>query len=171
VVLMGSASSVHEALPWSRQLSAWLQPILSGEVRRPLLGICYGHQLIAQLAGGKVGWLSSDRSRRRGVERTTLDGGDLLPGRHELSVVVSHREEVRQVPEGYRVSASRPSVAIDGLEHRALPIFSFQFHPEAGREFAVHAGIEVGQLDETVRRDGQRVLDAFRERVVRESAG
>ena len=70
------------------------------------------------------------------VEESTLDGSRLLPDESSLRVVVSHREEVKRAPDEYRVTASRGPVAIDGLEHRTRPVFSFQFHPEAGGEFA-----------------------------------
>jgi GMP synthase-like glutamine amidotransferase len=165
VVLMGSASSVHDSPHWLRPLRAWLRPILDGSVRVPLLGICYGHQLIAHLAGGDVGWLQDDRARRHGVETSRLEGGRLLPGSHELRVMVSHREEVKRAPRRYRTCASRPGVAVDGLEHESLPIFSFQFHPEGREEFASHAEIPREEVDEVVLRDGRRLLGAFREYV------
>ena len=47
------------------------------------------------------------------------------------------------------------------------PVFSFQFHPEAGDEFAGRAGIEPALLDPRVRADSRRLLDAF-QRVVSE---
>jgi len=165
VVLMGSASSVHEIPAWLRPMQGWLKSILDGEVQVPLLGICYGHQLIAHLAGGEVGWLHEDRDRRHGVETSQLEGGRLLPGHHELRVMVSHREEVKRAPSRYRGCATRPGVALDGLEHESLPIFSFQFHPEGRDEFAGHAEIPREDVDEVVRRDGRRVLGAFRELV------
>jgi len=170
VVLMGSASSVHDAPVGLHPIGACLEPILIGEVRIPLLGICYGHQLIAHLAGGEVGWLHDNRERRYGVEISRLEGGRLLPGQHELHVMVSHREEVKQTPSGYRVCASRPGVAVDGLEHERLQIFSFQFHPEGRGEFAGHAEIPLGDDAPAVRRDGRRLLGAFRD-VVRGDQG
>jgi GMP synthase-like glutamine amidotransferase len=167
IVLMGSAVSVHDELPWLAALSSWLRPILDGEVGVPLLGICFGHQLIAHLGGGKVGWVSEDHRKRVGVSESSLAGGRLLPGNHALSVVVSHNEEVQQVPPGFRVCATRDDIAIDGLEHERHPVFSFQFHPEAREEFAVNAGIPPERIDARVRDDGQRVLGAFRDRVIR----
>jgi len=162
---MGSAISVHDDPAWLRPIRSWLQPILDGDARIPVLGICYGHQLIAHAAGGDVGWLQVDRERRRGVETSRLAGGRLIPGSQDLRVMVSHREEVKRAPSGYRICASRPGVAVDGLEHEQLPIFSFQFHPEGREEFAGHAGIPAEDLDETVRGDGRRLLAAFRNQV------
>lgn len=164
IVLMGSAASVHDEIPWLAAVSDWLRPLVCGEVRVPVLGICFGHQLIAHLAGGVVDWVAADRAKLVGVARSNLSGGRLLPGDHELSVVVSHREEVKRKPPGFRVCASRGAIAIDGLEHERLPLFSFQFHPEARDEFAAHAGIPVDQIDARIHDDGRRLLRAFLDR-------
>jgi len=171
IVLMGSAASVHDDLPWLGALAAWLAPLLEGRVQRPLLGICFGHQLIAHVAGGEIGYLAEDRAKRVGVETSELEGSRLLPGRHTLRVVVSHREEVRGVPRSFRLVARRPGVAADGIEHDRLRVFSFQFHPEAREEFAAHAGLEPGAIDARVREDSRKLLGAFRRQVLEARAG
>jgi GMP synthase-like glutamine amidotransferase len=161
VVLMGSAASVHDEHAWLPPLGEWLAPIVRGDARVPLLGICFGHQLLAHLAGAEVGWIGPGRAKRVGVETSRLDGGRLLPGHHDLRVVVSHREEVKSVPAGYRSTATRGPIAIDGLEHESLPLFAFQFHPEAREDFAARAGIVTTAIDDRVRADSRRLLDAF----------
>jgi GMP synthase-like glutamine amidotransferase len=165
VVLMGSRASVHDDLGWLTALSAWIEPLLDGTTSLPVLGICFGHQLVAHLSGAEVGFVSEDRVKRTGVETTVLHGSSLLPHDAGLSVVVSHREEVKTCPSGFRAVARRAPIEIDGLEHETLPIFSFQFHPEAREEFARHAGIDEAAIDEKVRRDNRRLLQAFQRRV------
>lgn len=165
VVLMGSRASVLDDLEWLKALAAWMEPLVKGNVHVPVLGICFGHQLIAHLAGAEIGFVSADRDKRTGVETSVLDGGRLLPGRAELNVVVSHREEVKTCPSRFRVVARRGPIEIDGLENETLPIFSFQFHPEAREEFAFYAGIAESSIDERVRRDNRSLLAAFREQV------
>jgi GMP synthase-like glutamine amidotransferase len=163
VVLMGSAASVHEPLAWLDRLGAWLLPVIEGDVRVPLLGICFGHQLIAHLAGGEVGFLDDEgRGKLLGVERTRLNGSRLVPQRDALEVVVSHREEVKRLPSGYRAIASRRKVEFDGIEHVELPVFGFQFHPEAREEFAGHAGIDPAAITAAVRQDSKALLGGFR---------
>ena len=167
VVLMGSASSVYDDHLWLRELGGWLRPILDGRVDLPLLGICFGHQLIAHLEGGRVGYLSADQSKRRGVETSHFVPSRLLGEPVVLRVVVSHREVVEVAPpERYRVIAQRPGVTCDALEHASRSIFTAQFHPEARDEFARNAGIDVEVIDREVDEDGQRFLTAFRQVVV-----
>ena len=171
VVLLGSSASVHDRHAWIEPLAAWLRPILDGEERVPLFGVCFGHQMVAHLADGGVDWIAPDRRKVLGVQPTRLAGGRLLPGEREMRVVVSHREEVKAVPHGFRLSASRAESAIDGLEHETLPIYSFQFHPEAREEFAGRSGIDVRALDSELRRDNERLIHAFHERVELERRG
>jgi GMP synthase (glutamine-hydrolysing) len=161
VVVLGSSASVHDDRPWITALADWLRPVVAGEIEMPVLGICFGHQLLAHVAGAPVGYLRPDRSKSLGVETTLVEGSRLLPGRHELRTVVSHRECVERVPVGFRVIATRAASALDGLEHERLPLHSFQFHPEAREEFAERTGIEASAIDDRLRSDGRRLLRAF----------
>jgi GMP synthase-like glutamine amidotransferase len=165
IALLGSRASVHDPDDWIVRLSRWMRPLLVGERRIPLLGVCFGHQLIAHLADARVEFIDAERSKIVGVEETCLDGGRLLPGRHRLRVVVSHREQVKRAPADYRVTARRDSSPLDGLEHRELPVFSFQFHPEAREEFAARAGLATELVDGRLREDCRRILTAFLDRV------
>jgi GMP synthase (glutamine-hydrolysing) len=166
VVVLGSSASVYDALGWLDDLSAWMKPLLDGSRRLPLLGICFGHQLVAHLAGARIGVLRADGGKEFGLRETCLEGGSLVPGRHDLRVVVSHREAVETLPHGYRVTARRPEVPIDGLEHDSLPVFTFQFHPEARREFVARRGLDPAAIDDRLVGDSDRLLDAFRRRVL-----
>jgi len=161
LVLMGSAASVYDTHDWLTALRDWLRPILAGEVVRPTLGLCFGHQLIGEMAGARVDFLEPSKKKRVGVEETRIDGSRLMPEATHLRVVVSHREAVVETPDHYLVTASRPGVPVDGLEHESLPVFSYQFHPEAREEFAGNAGIDEREIDDRLRADSRRVLDAF----------
>jgi GMP synthase-like glutamine amidotransferase len=164
VVVMGSAASVHDRAPWLDALKAWVGPILAGEVAAPLLGICFGHQLIGQLAGGQVGYLNPDQTKRVGVEYSEARGDNrLLADGERLRVIVSHREHVAMPPPDalYAVVATRPGVPVDGLQHRHLPIFGVQYHPEARDVFAARVGISPEAVDPQLDRDGHRLLGAF----------
>jgi GMP synthase-like glutamine amidotransferase len=161
VVVMGSRASVHDGAAWLRDLGAWLDPLISGACRRPLLGICFGHQLVAARAGAPVARMREDGSEERGVQTTRFSGSRLAPD-GPMRVVASHGEEVRLVPAGYRVTASRERVAIDALEHETLPVFSVQFHPEARADFLAMRGMPAGPEDAAAFEEQARYLAAFR---------
>jgi len=59
VILTASHSMVTDDLPWSVKVEEWIRSLL--ETRTPLLGICYGHQLLARAAGGRVGFHPSGK--------------------------------------------------------------------------------------------------------------
>lgn len=162
VVVLGSAASVHDDAPWLRDLGARLRPLLDGTLAVPLFGICFGHQLIARLCGAPVGFVRADRSPLRGALPTVFRGGRLLPDGATLVVAVSHCERVEAVPDGFDATAARPDVPVDALEHRALPVFSVQFHPEGGAGFLARRGVAMTEVPASFRSDGRRVLSAFR---------
>lgn len=132
VIVMGSAASVHDHLPWQRPLEQWLRPLCDRGV--PVLGLCYGHQMLAHMFGGKIEYMNEARTKLRGVREVTLN----IPDLNACSVkplIVTHNEHVTRVPDGFDVVATSPQVAVDGIKHRKLPIFGFQSHPEATTEF------------------------------------
>jgi len=162
IVVMGSRASVHDDRPWLRHLGAWLDPVLDGGADVPLLGICFGHQLIAHRRGAAVGYVHADHGLERGVQETILASAALMPDRRQMHVVVSHGEEVKEVPDGFRVTGHRERVAVDLIEHRHRPIFGVQFHPEARREFLELREVPPGPHDEAAFRDQAELLDRFR---------
>lgn len=163
IVVMGSRASANDDLPWLRELGGWLDPVIGGSRRVPLLGICFGHQLVAHLAGAEVSRMYDDGGEERGVQTTCFAGSRLAPD-GPMRVVASHGEHVRRAPEGFRVTASRERVAIDALEHAELPIFTVQFHPEARAEFLSKRGMPPGPEDAAAFEEQARYLAAFRRR-------
>lgn len=95
----------------------------------PVLGICYGHQLLVQLLDGEVA-----RSGIAEYGRTSLTvdrGGLLLDGQPaEQTVWMSHRDTVTVPPDGFRVTASTDVCPVAALEDRERRIFGVQYHPE-----------------------------------------
>ncbi len=166
IVLLGSAASVYDPDRWIVDLADWLRPIVTGSIHIPLLGICFGHQLVGHVAGGRVGWLRPDRSKSKGVRVTRFAASRLLPGEPELRVVVSHREELQDLPTGFYGVARRHASALDAIEHVELELFGVQFHPEARDEFARSASIDPTEIDARVIADGRRLLAAFQSRAL-----
>src|SRR5690606_15199076 len=100
----------------------------------PTLGLCFGHQLLAHLFGGEVGFVSPDQRKLEGLRRVRVDKSGPFPY-DEGELVVSHRETVTRVPPGFAIFASSQEIPTDGLAHTALPIWTFQSHPEATSDF------------------------------------
>lgn len=130
IILLGSASSVNERLAWQIDLEAWLSPLLR-QHRIPTLGLCYGHQMLAYMFGGRIDYMHADRRKLVGFREISLNASPLTGKARRGEVCVTHNEHVVSVPPGMRLLAVSQDCAVDGLMHEALPIVSLQSHPEA----------------------------------------
>jgi GMP synthase (glutamine-hydrolysing) len=96
----------------------------------PVLGLCYGMQLMAHLSGGKV--IRAER-REYGRANVRVDGGRLFRGfgiGEETPVWMSHGDHVDVPPPGYHVVASSDNCPVAAIEHERAPLYGVQFHPE-----------------------------------------
>ena len=95
----------------------------------PILGICYGHQLIADLAGGSVARTDLAEFGRTEVE---IEGGSHLLGGlpSEISAWMSHRDAVTIPPPGFRATAGSRGSLVAAMEDPERRLFGVQFHPE-----------------------------------------
>ncbi|MDR9450335.1 MAG: glutamine-hydrolyzing GMP synthase [Acidimicrobiia bacterium] len=95
----------------------------------PILGICYGHQLLAQMQGGKVA--QTENAEYGKTELTVSDGSGLFAELPDLQDVwMSHGDAVVEAPPGFRVVASTPGSPVAAMEHRERRTYGVQFHPE-----------------------------------------
>ena len=132
-VITGSRKSVYDDEPWVQELGAYLQVL--DAARAKLVGICFGHQLIAQCMGGRVaaaevGW-GVGIHQSKIVRRTWfMEAGD-----EDYSLIVSHRDQVLALPEGAELIASSDFCPMSMFclgEH----ILAMQGHPEFNRDYA-----------------------------------
>ena len=95
----------------------------------PVLGICYGMQLICEALGGKV---DSAPSREYGRARVQIGASEgLFQGiPEETEVWMSHGDQVKGVSSDFVPLASTSTCPVAAIRHNALPIFGLQFHPE-----------------------------------------
>jgi GMP synthase (glutamine-hydrolysing) len=95
----------------------------------PILGICYGHQVMAQALGGTVE--RTGASEYGGTELGVTDGGVLLGGLPDRQQVwMSHRDAVTGAPAGFRVTAATAVTPVAGFEDPGRGLYGVQFHPE-----------------------------------------
>jgi len=126
VVISGSTASAYDEAE-----SDWINP-QAEFVRRcvreetPLLGICFGHQLINQALGGRV---ESDRRRATFVEMERLVPDRVLDGVGDV-VPVLHADLVAERGEGMITTAQTDYDGNFCTRHESAPVWSVQFHPE-----------------------------------------
>jgi len=130
VIVTGSALSVTEALPWKEKVSACLRELVRTEV--PLLGICFGHQLLGHALGGRVS--VNPNGREMGTVRLErLEDDDVCGARGSVLVNTTHLDSVVTLPPGARVlgrTRQEPHAAV-----RFGPsAWGVQFHPELDAE-------------------------------------
>jgi GMP synthase (glutamine-hydrolysing) len=122
IVLSGGPASVYE--PGAHAVD----PAVFG-LGVPVLGICYGHQLMSRALGGEV-----EPTGIREYGRTTLmvdEPGVLLEDLPPEDVVwMSHGDAVARPPAGFRVTAHTESTPVAAMEDRERGLFGVQFHPE-----------------------------------------
>lgn len=95
----------------------------------PILGICYGHQMLAHLLGGRV--TRAQRAEYGWTPLEVLEPSDLFFGLpRQFRVWMSHGDEVQDPPSGFEVLARTPSTPVAAMKARTRPIVGVQFHPE-----------------------------------------
>jgi len=95
----------------------------------PILGICAGMQFISEYFGGKLGVGNTPEFGKVDLKISDHEGiFKNIPS--EISVWASHNDEVKVVPNGFKVTASSPDCKVEALRSSTRPIFGVQFHPE-----------------------------------------
>ena len=123
IVLSGGPSSVYE------QGAPSIDPGIL-ELGVPVLGICYGFQVMARQLGGEV---AKTGQREYGATPVLLtgDGGTLLAGQPAQQIAwMSHGDEVSRAPEGFTVLAGTDSIGIAAFADDERRLYGVQWHPE-----------------------------------------
>ncbi|MDG6988073.1 MAG: gamma-glutamyl-gamma-aminobutyrate hydrolase family protein [Nitrososphaerota archaeon] len=126
VVLSGSPDMMTEGRTESK-FSKEREAILESKV--PILGICFGHQLVARAFQAEV---VKDRKPVQEMVRTTVLAEDpLFAGLpNSLMLLESRHEVVRALPGGFTLLAKSATSAIAAMKSRSRTIYGVQFHPE-----------------------------------------
>lgn len=129
-VVTGSAAMVTERLDWSERCADWLRE--AGQAGLPLLGICYGHQLLAHAFGGEVGYNPNGREMGTvGIDLTAAAVDDPLfaglPAR--MPAQATHMQSVLRPPPDAVVLAGNGHDACHAMRW-GRSAWGVQFHPE-----------------------------------------
>ncbi len=124
IILSGSPFSVNDENAPKPDVAQWAEKV-------PVLGVCYGAQLMAQQFGGFVGKSSSREYGRAHLVITEQDA--FLKGIQEGSQVwMSHSDSIKELPEGFTLLAKTNSIPVAAYRVNKFqnPVYGIQFHPE-----------------------------------------
>ncbi len=123
LILSGGPKSVH--IKGSPQIDSGIY-----ELGLPVLGICYGAQLMALQLGGDVS--KNDKGEYGRTEINIENPGEILPADmgKKAEVWMSHFDAITSLPAGFTATASSKLAPIEGFENEQKKLFGLQFHPE-----------------------------------------
>ncbi|MEO8877463.1 MAG: glutamine amidotransferase [Polyangiaceae bacterium] len=147
-IITGSSSSVTERAPWMLRTEAWIREAAALDAK--ILGICYGHQIVAQALGGEV--KKNPRGREVGTVRImTIAKDPIFTALPKLFYVnTTHVDTVAKLPAAARILAS---TALEPVAAYSIGpnIRGVQFHPEMDAD-VMHGYIEA--REELIAKDG-----------------
>lgn len=130
-MLTGSAAGVYDDLPWIAPLTSFLR---EARGRAKLVGICFGHQIMAEAFGGRV--VKSPKGWGIGLHRYEVrERAPWMEDGAPIRVPASHQDQVVEAPPGARVTIASDFTPHAGLDYGDA--ISFQCHPEFTADFCV----------------------------------
>lgn len=135
LLITGSPAGVYDSYPWIADLEAFIKQAAKASI--PQIGICFGHQIMAQALGGKVekskkGW--GIGLHKYEMLNTPDWAEDIWPA--ALAVAVSHQDQVVSRPPGAILLARSDFTEYAGLYFPDAPAISFQCHPEFAANYS-----------------------------------
>ena len=129
IILSGSRTSCLEEGPWVNQVDELVREAL--RERRPVLGVCYGHQVLNRVVGGRNVLRRGPTGEFGWTEIEIVERAPLFEGLNDrFWSFSSHYEEVFELPRGMRLLAKSADCAIQACRLEDLPVYGVQFHPE-----------------------------------------
>ena len=130
-LITGSPAGVYDPLPWIAPLQQFIRDAKDAR----MVGVCFGHQVMAEALGGHVE--KSNRGWGAGLHRYDVVRNEpWLDGAGTISVPASHQDQVVVRPPNTEVVARSDFTPFAALAWTDRPAISFQFHPEFSPAFA-----------------------------------
>lgn len=131
-VITGASAGVYDDLPWIAPMENFLR---AAKGRVPLVGICFGHQLMARAFGGRVeksakGWCAGLHAYQ------VVDREPWMDGAETIAIPASHQDQVVAAPPNARTVLASDFTPLAALAYDDQPAISFQGHPEFEPAFA-----------------------------------
>jgi GMP synthase-like glutamine amidotransferase len=130
-LITGSPAGVYDDFPWIAQLMMFIR---SGADRK-MVGICFGHQAMAEALGGHV--VKSEKGWGAGLHHyAVVRPQPWIEGARDIAAPASHQDQVVTQPPNTEVFLASDFTPYAGLAWTDRPAISFQFHPEFSPDFA-----------------------------------
>jgi GMP synthase-like glutamine amidotransferase len=130
-LITGSPAGVYDPLPWIASLSDFIRAAETST----MVGICFGHQIMAEALGGHV--VKSEKGWGAGLQQYSIVRTEpWMDAAETVAVPASHQDQVVIQPPRTQVIAESSFAPLAGLAWTDRPAISFQFHPEFAPEFA-----------------------------------
>lgn len=134
VIISGSTSGIYEDEEWINNLVEKTSEYIENDI--PVLGLCFGHQVIAKAMGANVVQMEDYEIGYRPVK---VSNGDLFEGLDTVEYPFStHQDKVIDMPEELEAVAET-DVCVQGIQHTEKPVYGVQFHPELTPDVAEKA--------------------------------
>lgn len=130
-VILGSYSNVEDRLDWQCELQDFLLKKIEAQV--PVLGICFGHQLIADGFSSQVAAMKEPYNHLRAIR--SICTSRFFDGKRNYRLVASHGQEIVSLGPDLIHLATSDYCQYEVIEHKKYPFLGVQCHPEASDEF------------------------------------
>lgn len=128
-IILGSASHVHENIPWHISLKDFIVSEL--KAKKAVLGLCFGHQLIGHHFGAKVEFLHKDESK-------ILGSRPVIWNNQSYTLGISHKQGITKLSNELEELMPGSKLGFDLIRHKTLPFLGCQAHPEASEKFLLN---------------------------------
>lgn len=164
-VITGSAVGVYDDLPWIAPTIDWLR---AARGQTKLVGVCFGHQIMAEAFGGKV--IKSPKGWGVGLHRYDVVRPEPWIDADSFAIAASHQDQVVELPPDAEVIGASAFTPLAMLNYLDQPAISMQGHPEFTPDFA-SALIESRREERLTDEEAEVALNSLRQPNDRDRVG